>query len=81
AGPDPAGLLALDPTLATDLLAAGRASWQVLAGALLAATRAGRQQPAAAWTSDLLYDDAPYGVGYLVAVWTDRDARGDRTAP
>ncbi len=81
AGPDPAGLLALDPTLATDLLAAGRASWQVLAGALLAANRAGRQRSAAAWTSDLLYDDAPYGVGYLVAVWTGRDARGDRTAP
>src|SRR5262249_3569081 len=34
---DPAALLALDARLADDLLAAGRASWQVLAGALLAA--------------------------------------------
>ncbi|ABD12870.1 hypothetical protein ThrDRAFT_01675 [Frankia casuarinae] len=75
---DPAGLLALDPGLARELLAAGRASWQVLAGALLAATRDG-PGPASpgpgslgpgSWNSDLRYDDAPYGVGYLVALWT-----------
>ncbi len=51
-------LLALDPQLSRDLLAAGRASWQVLAGA------AG---PGCA--AELLYDDAPYGVGYFVATW------------
>jgi hypothetical protein len=67
AGPDPAGLLDLDPELAVELLAAGRASWQVLAGALLAATR--DDTPSKAWSSELTYDDAPYGVGYLVAVW------------
>jgi hypothetical protein len=58
---DPAALLALDPALAAELMAAGRASWQVLAGAVLASD--------SAWTSDLLYDDAPFGVGYLVASW------------
>jgi hypothetical protein len=56
---DPAALMALDPTLGTDLRAAGRAPWQVLAGA------AGD----AVFDAELLYDDAPYGVGYLVAVW------------
>jgi aromatic ring-opening dioxygenase LigB subunit len=52
-------LLALDPQLAGDLLAAGRASWQVLAGAA-----------GPGCTAELLYDDAPYGVGYFVATWT-----------
>jgi hypothetical protein len=40
-------------------MATGRAAWQVLAGAL----RAG---PAP--TGEVLYADAPFGVGYLVAV-------------
>ncbi|GAA1722387.1 class III extradiol dioxygenase subunit B-like domain-containing protein [Kribbella yunnanensis] len=48
-------LAALDPDLATELQAAGRAPWQVLAGAL------GDLQ------GDLRYDAAPYGVGYFVA--------------
>jgi hypothetical protein len=56
---DPAALMALDASLASELRAAGRAPWQVLAGA------AGD----AVFDADLLYDDAPYGVGYLVAVW------------
>ncbi|MCM3885366.1 class III extradiol dioxygenase subunit B-like domain-containing protein [Frankia sp. R82] len=73
---DPAGLLDLDPVLARDLLAAGRASWQVLAGALVATagataaiTATRDDTPRAAWTGELVYDEAPYGVGYLVAVW------------
>jgi hypothetical protein len=56
---DPAALMALDPEIARQLRAAGRAPWQVLAGA------AGD----AAFDADMLYDDAPFGVGYLVAVW------------
>jgi hypothetical protein len=57
---DAAALLRLDPALARELLAAGRAPWQVLAGA---------------WGGDipdaqLLYAGAPYGVSYIVAVWT-----------
>ena len=56
---DPEALLALDPELAADLLAAGRAPWQVLAGAA-----AGRR-----WQADVTYAAAPYGVGYLVATW------------
>lgn len=57
---DVAALAALDESLATDLKAAGRACWQVLAGAAGGAALGGA----------LLYDDAPYGVGYLVAAWS-----------
>jgi hypothetical protein len=56
---DPAALLALDPALATELMVAGRAPWQVLAGAATG-------QP---WTGEVLYDAAPYGVQYTVATW------------
>ncbi|OAA24746.1 hypothetical protein UG55_102878 [Frankia sp. EI5c] len=59
-------LLALDPSLSRDLLAPGRASWQVLAGAVRRATPA---EPARSWTSRVRYDDAPFGVGYLVVGW------------
>jgi hypothetical protein len=57
---DAAALRALDPALAHELKACGRAPWQVLAGAAEGANLSGR----------LLYDDAPYGVGYLVATWS-----------
>lgn len=53
-------LAALDEALAYELKAAGRAPWQVLAGAAEGAGRAGR----------LLYEGAPYGVGYMVAAWS-----------
>jgi hypothetical protein len=59
---DADALLALDPVEAADLRAAGRAPWQVLAGAARATgTR---------WHGELLYDRAPYGVGYFVASWS-----------
>jgi hypothetical protein len=54
---DTAALLSLDPGLAAQLLAVGRAPWQVLAGA-------GTPR-----TAELLHHEAPYGVGYLVASW------------
>ncbi|MFD9461753.1 class III extradiol dioxygenase subunit B-like domain-containing protein [Streptomyces sp. NPDC060027] len=57
---DVAALKALDTALAHELKAAGRAPWQVLAGAAEGAGLGGA----------LLYDDAPYGVGYLVAAWS-----------
>ncbi|KAF4405214.1 MULTISPECIES: class III extradiol dioxygenase subunit B-like domain-containing protein [Streptomyces] len=60
AAADTAALAALDPGTAASLLAAGRAPWQVLAGAAATAGLEGR----------LLYEDAPYGVGYFVAVWS-----------
>ncbi|WP_327370235.1 class III extradiol dioxygenase subunit B-like domain-containing protein [Streptomyces sp. NBC_01217] len=53
-------LIALDESLAYELKAAGRAPWQVLAGAAEGARLGGQ----------LLYEDAPYGVGYLVAAWS-----------
>jgi hypothetical protein len=59
---DAAALADLDPDLATDLLAAGRASWQVLAGAAAEVPVDAR----------LLYHDVPYGVGYFVASWIVR---------
>ncbi|MFE0256111.1 class III extradiol dioxygenase subunit B-like domain-containing protein [Streptomyces sp. NPDC059010] len=57
---DMAALKTLDIQLAHDLKASGRAPWQILAGAAEQADLSGT----------LLYDDAPYGVGYLVATWS-----------
>ncbi len=57
---DPAALAALDTGLAHELKVSGRAPWQVLAGAADGAGLGG----------SLLYEDAPYGVGYLVAAWS-----------
>ncbi|MBW5421164.1 hypothetical protein GKQ77_06230 [Streptomyces sp. BG9H] len=57
---DVAALKALDAQLAYELQAAGRAPWQVLAGAA----------EGAALSGELLYEDAPYGVGYVVATWS-----------
>ncbi|WP_274563061.1 class III extradiol dioxygenase subunit B-like domain-containing protein [Streptomyces spiramyceticus] len=57
---DTAALMALDEQLAYELKVAGLGPWQVLAGAAEGAGLAGQ----------LLYEDAPYGVGYFVAVWS-----------
>jgi hypothetical protein len=54
---DLAVLLSLDPVLARDLMATGRAAWQVLAGAMN-----GRRPVSRVW-----YCDDPFGVAYLVA--------------
>ncbi|MFC8517999.1 class III extradiol dioxygenase subunit B-like domain-containing protein [Streptomyces sp. NPDC057257] len=57
---DVAALKALDTELAYELKASGRAPWQVLAGAAEGTDLAGA----------LLYEDAPYGVGYVAATWS-----------
>jgi hypothetical protein len=57
---DADALAAIDPGVAAELLVAGRAPWQVLAGA----TAGGR------WRGELLHSAAPVGVAYHVAVWT-----------
>ncbi|MFG1923979.1 hypothetical protein [Cryptosporangium sp. NPDC048952] len=57
-----AALAALDPALARELLAAGRAPWQILAGAVEADGRP--------WKGELRSAEAPYGVGYLIAAWS-----------
>ncbi|MFJ8942351.1 class III extradiol dioxygenase subunit B-like domain-containing protein [Streptomyces sp. NPDC102395] len=57
---DVEALKALDVRVARELKASGRAPWQVLAGAA----------EAAGLTGTLLYEDAPYGVGYMVAAWS-----------
>ncbi|MER5438664.1 class III extradiol dioxygenase subunit B-like domain-containing protein [Streptomyces sp. NPDC002790] len=58
---DADGTLAnLDADLARELKISGRAPWQLLSAAW------GEQDG----TGRLLYEDAPYGVGYFVASWT-----------
>jgi hypothetical protein len=57
---DVPALKALDAELAYELKASGRAPWQVLAGAAEGTDLGGA----------LLYEDAPYGVGYVVATWS-----------
>ncbi|MGW5352659.1 hypothetical protein ACWERV_19390 [Streptomyces sp. NPDC004031] len=57
---DTGTLAGLDAALAAELRVAGRAPWQVLAGAAADAGLDGR----------LLHEAAPYGVGYFVACWT-----------
>ncbi|MFA3875879.1 class III extradiol dioxygenase subunit B-like domain-containing protein [Streptomyces sp. MMCC 100] len=57
---DPVALAAVDVALARELKVSGRAPWQVLAGAAEGADLAGA----------LLYEDAPYGVGYVAATWS-----------
>ncbi|MEJ2856180.1 MULTISPECIES: hypothetical protein [unclassified Saccharothrix] len=54
---DQEALKALDPVLADELGAAGRAAWQVLAGV------------PGAWRCTRAEFSAPFGVGYHVAVW------------
>ncbi|MFG3660366.1 class III extradiol dioxygenase subunit B-like domain-containing protein [Streptomyces sp. NPDC047706] len=57
---DLAALEALDVELARQLMVSGRAPWQVLAAAAAGAGLG----------AELLYEDAPYGVGYVVASWS-----------
>lgn len=57
---DPDALAGLDPARAADLLVAGRAPWQVLAGAARGGT----------WHGAVTWSGSPYGVTYLVATWT-----------
>ena len=59
AAADARWLARLDPALDDELVVAGRAAWQVLAGAARGARIQGR----------LLCMSAPYGVTYLVASW------------
>ncbi|MGH3180216.1 MAG: hypothetical protein ACRDPF_40870 [Streptosporangiaceae bacterium] len=59
AAADPGALAALDPRRDQELFVAGRAAWQVLAGAASAGT----------FTADLRYAAAPFEVSYYVATW------------
>ena len=67
AAADPGALAALDPRQDDELFVAGRAAWQVLAGAA-----AGTVSPAAqagGFTARLRYAAAPFEVSYYVATW------------
>ena len=59
---DLAALADLDPAVAVEQRAEGRAPWQALAGFALATGRS--------WRGELLYSGAPRGVGYHVAIWS-----------
>jgi aromatic ring-opening dioxygenase LigB subunit len=61
AAADARWLARLDPALDEELVVAGRAAWQVLAGAARGRRMNGR----------LLCMTAPYGVTYLVASWEE----------
>jgi hypothetical protein len=84
---DAAALRSLDPGLGAELLASGVLAWRVaghaatLTAGTAAAPRAAPVAPAAgpvapvasaAYEAEVLYDSAPYGVGYFVAIWTAR---------
>lgn len=58
-GGDGSALTGLDAGLGAELLAAGVPAWHA-AGTLLAGTR---------YRAELLYEGAPFGVGYFVAAW------------
>jgi hypothetical protein len=70
AAADPGRLAALDPALDDELMIAGRAAWQVLAGAAAGASLRGRLRCAL----------APYDVSYLVASWEGTAATPGRAA-
>jgi hypothetical protein len=63
AAADPAALAALDPRDDRPLEIAGRAAWQVLAGA------AGADQSPDAFEAELRYRGFPFEVSYVVASW------------
>lgn len=75
---DAAALRDLDPGLGAELLATGVPAWRVAGHAAAghataaAATAAAGHAGGAGLTAELLHDEAPYGVGYLVATWTAR---------
>jgi len=54
-------LAGLDAQLGAELLASGVPAWQAAAGVL-----------SGDYDAELLYAEAPYGVGYFVAAWTAR---------
>lgn len=60
-------LAALDSRLGAELLAFGVPAWHAAAAVL-----SGR------YTAELLYADAPYGVGYFAAAWTAQTAQTAR---
>jgi hypothetical protein len=66
AAPNPRALAALDPARDDGLFIAGRAAWQVLAGA------AGQDD----FDAVLGYAAAPFEVSYFVASWRRRDQSG-----
>jgi hypothetical protein len=63
AAADPGALAALDPRQDGPLEVAGRAAWQVLAGA------AGDEQSQGAFAAELRYRGVPFEVSYVVASW------------
>jgi hypothetical protein len=60
-GGDVEALAGLDAALGAELLASGVPAWQAAAAVL-----------SGDYDAELLYADAPYGVGYFAAAWTAR---------
>ena len=57
---DPSALAGIDHALGEELLVDGLSAWSAAA-----VHAAGRR-----WDATVLLDDAPYGVGYLIATWS-----------
>ena len=67
---DVAAIKAIASADADAFQAAGRVAWQAAAGATDAAEPSGAEPSGAErWVGELLADESPYGVAYLVAVW------------
>ena len=66
AAADPGALAALGARQGQELAVAGRAAWQVLAGA---ASCGGESAGPGAFAADLRYAAAPFEVSYFVATW------------
>ena len=75
AAADPAALAALDPREDRALEIAGRAAWQVLAGAAgdEPGDEPGNEQGQHAFDAELRYRGAPFEVSYVVASWRRAD--------
>lgn len=61
---DAKALASLDPELSNALQVAGLPAWKILADTAIASE--------AEYEAELLYNEAPYGVGYFVATWLAR---------
>ena len=66
---DVAAIKAIASADAGTFQAAGRVAWQVAAGATDGRADAAEPSGAGHWVGELLADESPYGVAYLVAVW------------
>ncbi len=69
AAADTTGITAILSADADTFQAAGRVAWQVAGGAAESTAEVATPSRKSRWVGELLADEAPYGVAYLVAIW------------